>query len=247
MRTPAIEVCGLSKHFGSVVAVDGISFAVPRGSTCALLGGNGAGKTTTLAMLLGLLLPSSGSIRIMGVDMVKNRYPALSRMNFTSPYVDLPHRLTVKQNLDVYARLYGVRHRAACMRALAERFDLGTLMDRSYGSLSAGQRTRVALAKALLNDPEVLLMDEPTASLDPASADTVRTLLKAYQERSGATVLLASHNMQEVERLCDQVLMLRQGRIVDQDTPAMLVRKYGRDSLEEVFIDIAREQDRQSA
>jgi len=247
MRTPAIEVRGLSKHFGSVVAVDGISFAVPRGSTCALLGGNGAGKTTTLAMLLGLLLPSSGSIRIMGVDMVKNRYPALSRMNFTSPYVDLPHRLTVKQNLDVYARLYGVRHRAACMRALAERFDLGTLMDRSYGSLSAGQRTRVALAKALLNDPEVLLMDEPTASLDPASADTVRTLLKAYQERSGATVLLASHNMQEVERLCDQVLMLRQGRIVDQDTPAMLVRKYGRDSLEEVFIDIAREQDRQSA
>jgi ABC-2 type transport system ATP-binding protein len=247
MRAPAIEVRGLSKRFGSVTAVDGISFAVPEASTCALLGGNGAGKTTTLAMLLGLLLPSSGSIRIMGVDMIKNRYPALSRMNFTSPYVDLPHRLTVKQNLDVYARLYGVRHRAACLRSLAERFDLEALMNRAYGSLSAGQRTRVALAKALLNEPEVLLMDEPTASLDPASADTVRTLLKAYQEKSGATVLLASHNMQEVERLCDNVLILKQGRIVDRDTPAMLVQKYGRDSLEQVFIDIARDQDRQSA
>lgn len=247
MRAPAIEVRGLSKRFGSVTAVDGISFAVPEASTCALLGGNGAGKTTTLAMLLGLLLPSSGGIRIMGEDMVKNRYPALSRMNFTSPYVDLPHRLTVKQNLDVYARLYGVPHRAACLRSLAERFDLEALMDRAYGSLSAGQRTRVALAKALLNEPEVLLMDEPTASLDPASADTVRTLLKAYQEKSGATVLLASHNMQEVERLCDNVLILKQGRIVDRDTPAMLAQKYGRDSLEQVFIDIARDQDRQSA
>ncbi len=243
MGALVIEVRRLSKRFGSVVAVDGISFAVPEGSTCALLGGNGAGKTTTLAMLLGLLLPSSGSIRIMGVDMVRNRYPALSRMNFTSPYVDLPHRLTVKQNLDVYARLYGVRHRSARLRTLAERFDLETLMDRAYGALSAGQRTRVALAKALLNEPEVLLMDEPTASLDPASADTVRTLLKTYQEQSGATVLLASHNMQEVERLCDKVLMLKQGRIVDQGTPAMLVQKYGRDSLEQVFIDIARDQD----
>lgn len=247
MGNLAIEACSLSKRFDSVVAVDGISFAVEKSSTCALLGGNGAGKTTTLAMLLGLLLPSSGSIRIMGVDMVRNRYPALSRMNFTSPYVDLPHRLTVKQNLDVYARLYGVRHRGKRLRTLAERFGLETLMDRAYGSLSAGQRTRVALAKALLNEPEVLLMDEPTASLDPASADTIRTLLKTYQEQTGATVFLASHNMQEVERLCDKVLMLKKGRIVDQDTPAMLVQKYGRDSLEQVFIDIARDQDCRSA
>lgn len=247
MRTLAIEVRDLSKRFDTVTAVDGISFSVPEGSTCALLGGNGAGKTTTLAMLLGLLLPSSGSIRIMGVDMVRNRYPALSRMNFTSPYVDLPHRLTVKQNLDVYARLYGVRRRAACVASLAQRFDLDALMGRTYGSLSAGQRTRVALAKALLNDPEVLLMDEPTASLDPASADTVRSLLKGHQEKSGATVLLASHNMQEVERLCDTVLMLKQGRIVDRDKPAMLVQKYGRDSLEQVFIDIARDYDRRTS
>ncbi|HYE34997.1 ABC transporter ATP-binding protein [Methylocaldum sp.] len=247
MRVPAIEVHGLCKRYGPVVAVDGISFDVPEGATCALLGGNGAGKTTTLGMLLGLLLPSSGSIRILGVDMVKNRYAALSRMNFTSPYVDLPHRLTVKQNLDVYARLYGIRHRARRLRSLAETFDLEALMHRSYGSLSAGQRTRVALAKALLNEPEVLLMDEPTASLDPASADTVRTFLKAYQQRSGSTVLLASHNMQEVERLCDSVLILKQGRIVDQGTPAMLVQKYGRDSLEQVFIDIARDREHQSA
>ncbi|MGX2039919.1 ABC transporter ATP-binding protein [Methylocaldum sp. MU1018] len=247
MRAPAIEVRCLSKHYGSVAAVDRISFDVECGSTCAVLGGNGAGKTTTLAMLLGLLLPSSGSIRIMGVDMIRNRYAALSRMNFTSPYVDLPHRLTVKQNLDVYARLYGVRRRAACLRSLAERFDLEALMHRSYGSLSAGQRTRVALAKALLNEPEVLLMDEPTASLDPASADTVRSLLEAYRESSGATVLLASHNMQEVERLCDKVLILKQGRIVDQGAPALLAQKYGRDNLEQVFIDIAREQRRLSA
>lgn len=247
MRTLAIEVRDLSKRFDTVTAVDGISFSVPEGSTCALLGGNGAGKTTILAMLLGLLLPSSGSIRIMGVDMMRNRYPALSRMNFTSPYVDLPHRLTVKQNLDVYARLYGIRRRAARVASLAQRFDLEALMGRTYGSLSAGQRTRVALAKALLNEPEVLLMDEPTASLDPASADTVRSLLKGYQEKSGATVLLASHNMQEVERLCDTVLMLKQGRIVDRDKPAMLVQKYGRDSLEQVFIDIARDYDRRTS
>jgi ABC-2 type transport system ATP-binding protein len=237
----AIEVQDLCKCYGQVAAVDGISFEVPEGGTCALLGGNGAGKTTTLAMLLGLLLPTSGAIRVLGVDMVGNRYAALPRMNFTSPYVDLPHRLTVAQNLDVYARLYGVRQRRRQLRRLAETFDLETLWRRPYGSLSAGQRTRVALAKALLNDPEVLLMDEPTASLDPASADTVRSYLQAYQRRTGATVLLASHNMQEVERLCNQVLMLKQGRLVDQATPESLVRKYGRETLEQVFIDIARE------
>lgn len=241
MDTAAIEVQDLCKRYGQVTAVDGISFEVPAGGTCALLGGNGAGKTTTLAMLLGLLLPTSGAIRVLGVDMVGNRYAALPRMNFTSPYVDLPHRLTVAQNLDVYARLYGVRQRAQQLRRLAETFGLETLWRRPYGSLSAGQRTRVALAKALLNDPEVLLMDEPTASLDPASADTVRSYLQAYQRRTGATVLLASHNMQEVERLCNQVLMLKQGRLVDQATPESLVRKYGRETLEQVFIDIARE------
>jgi ABC-2 type transport system ATP-binding protein len=236
----AIEAIALRKDYGAVTAVDGISFEIARGSACALLGGNGAGKTTTLAMLLGLLLPTSGWIRILGVDMASNRFGALPRINFTSPYVDLPHRLTVEQNLDVYARLYGVKRRSHRLKHLAETFDLQGFWRRPYGSLSAGQRTRVSLAKSLLNEPEVLLMDEPTASLDPATADTVRTWLEDYQRRTGATLLLASHNMGEVERMCSEVLMLKQGRVVDRDTPAGLVRKYGRDSLEEVFIAIAR-------
>jgi ABC-2 type transport system ATP-binding protein len=237
----AIEVCDLCKRYGRVTAVAGISFAVPPGSTTALLGGNGAGKTTTLAMLLGLLLPTSGSIRVLGADMARDRYRVLPRINFTSPYVDLPHRLTVEQNLDVYARLYGVRGRRQQLQRLARAFDLEPFWRRPYGSLSAGQRTRVALAKSLVNDPELLLMDEPTASLDPHSADLVRTWLQDYQRTSGATVMLASHNMQEVERLCDNVVMLKQGRVVDRGTPAELIRKFGRDSLEEVFIDIARD------
>ncbi|HUL13372.1 MAG TPA: ABC transporter ATP-binding protein [Methylococcaceae bacterium] len=238
----AIEVSELSKCYGKVVAVDSISFEVRAGSTCALLGGNGAGKTTTLSMLLGLLLPTSGKIRILGVDMIRNRYAALPRMNFTSPYVDLPRRLTVAQNLDIYARLYGICKRAERLRELAETFDLQGLLKRPYGSLSAGQRTRVSLAKALLNEPAVLLMDEPTASLDPSSADRIRIYLRDYQRRTGATVLLASHNMQEVERLCEGVLMLKQGRIVDRGAPETLVHKYGRESLEQVFIDIARDE-----
>ncbi|CAL1238883.1 ABC transporter ATP-binding protein [Candidatus Methylocalor cossyra] len=240
MGQTAIEVCNLYKCYDKTTAVAGISFAIAQGSTCGLLGGNGAGKTTTLAMLLGLLLPTSGTIRVLDSDMVRNRYAVLPRINFTSPYVDLPHRLTVAQNLDVYARLYGVRARAKQLRRLAETFELGALWGRTYGSLSAGQRTRVALAKALLNDPEVLLMDEPTASLDPASAETIRAYLKDYQRRTGATVLLASHNMQEVERLCDDVLVLQRGRLLDRASPEALLRKYGRDTLEQVFIDIAQ-------
>jgi ABC-2 type transport system ATP-binding protein len=241
MPQPAIEVRQLCKRYGEVLAVDQISFEVPPGATYALLGGNGAGKTTTLSMLLGLLLPSSGLIKVLGVDMVGNRFAALPRMNFTSPYVDLPHRLTVGQNLDIYARLYGIRRRAERIRQLTAQFELTDLLKRGYGTLSAGQRTRVSLAKSLLNEPAVLLMDEPTASLDPSTADQVRTYLQDYQRQTGATIVLASHNMQEVERLCSQVLMLRQGRIVDQGSPAALTLKYGRDSLEQVFIDIARD------
>ncbi len=240
MNDPAIEVSQLRKHYDQLAAVDGISFEVPEGATYALLGGNGAGKTTTLSMLLGLLLPTSGAIRILGVDMVGNRFAALPRMNFTSPYVDLPHRLTVWQNLDVYARLYGVRQRAARVRQLADHFELSGLLQRSYGSLSAGQRTRVSLVKSLLNEPKVLLMDEPTAALDPYTADQVRSYLADYQQQTGATILLASHNMQEVERLCQEVLMMKQGRIVDHGAPAALIAKYGGASLEQVFIDIAR-------
>jgi ABC-2 type transport system ATP-binding protein len=239
--TPAIQVDRLSKRYGKIQAVDGIDFAVPVGATHALLGGNGAGKTTTLSMLLGLLLPTSGSIRILGVDMAHRRFEVLPRMNFTSPYVDLPQRLSFSQNLDVLARLYGVPRRKERIQHLAEQFGLSALLKRPYGSLSAGQRTRVSLAKSLLNEPEVLLMDEPTAALDPDTADQVRGYLRDYQRRTGATLLLASHNMREVERLCQDVLMMKQGRIVDRGTPEVLVSKYGRDDLEQVFIQIARD------
>lgn len=237
---PAILVAGLTKTYGHVEAVAGIGFSVPQGSVAALLGGNGAGKTTTLAMLLGLLKPSAGSITVLGTDMLRNRHAVLPRLNFSSPYVDLPHRLTVRQNLRVFAQLYDVpepKHRIA---QLAEELDFAALLDRPAGALSAGQKTRVALAKALINRPELLLLDEPTASLDPDTADWVRGLLERYRAERGATILLASHNMAEVERLCDQVLMMKQGRIVDRGTPAELVERYGRDNLEEVFLDIAR-------
>lgn len=235
-----IDVEDLSKHYGPVRAVDGISFQIAAGRTCALLGGNGAGKTTTIAMLLGLLLPTSGRIRIMGEDMLRCRYRVLPRMNFSSPYVDLPQRLTVLENLLVYGRLYGVRRLRARLAELGRELDIEPLLKRPYRSLSAGQKTRVGLAKALLNTPEILLLDEPTASLDPDSADRLRSYLMDYQRRSGATLLLASHNMSEVERLCDQVIMLRAGLIVDTGTPRELIERYGRQDMEEVFLDIAR-------
>lgn len=240
MNHPAVSVQALCKRYGRVIAVDQVSFEVQPGTAVALLGGNGAGKTTTLSVLLGLLLPTSGRVRVLGVDIIKNRYAVLPRMNFTSPYVDLPRRLTVTENLDIYARLYGIPNRKARIHQTADLFELQGVMSRPYGSLSAGQRTRVALAKAILNEPELLLMDEPTASLDPASADWIRTYLNDYRQRTGATLLLASHNMQEVERMCQDVIMLKQGRIVDHDSPEALVRKHGRESLEQVFIDIAR-------
>ncbi len=231
----------VSKRFGEVVAVDDISFTVARGSTTALLGGNGAGKTTTLAMLLGLLLPSEGSIMVLGHDMLRQRYRVLPRMNFSSPYMDLPHRLTVRENLTVYAHLYGLRKVKERLHKLSEELDLGAVMRRAYGQLSSGQKTRVALAKALLNEPDLLMLDEPTASLDPDSADYVRGYLERYKARCGTTILLASHNMSEVERLCDEVIMLRTGAIVDRGAPAALLARYGRKNMEEVFIDIARE------
>lgn len=209
--------------------------------TCALLGGNGAGKTTTLSMLLGLLLPSSGRIQILGMDMLHQRYDVLPRMNFTSPYVDLPLRLSVEENLMVYARLYSIANSRQRLQALADELDLNDFIKRPCGTLSAGQKTRVALAKSLLNEPEILLLDEPTASMDPDTADRMRGYLVAYRERTGASLLLASHNMQEVERLCDHVFMLREGCLVDQGPPADLIARYGRQDLEQVFLDIARQ------
>ena len=236
-----IEVRDLRKSYRQVDAVRGISFDVARGATTALLGGNGAGKTTTLSMLLGVLTPTSGAIRILGEDMLRHRYRVLPRINFTSPYVDLPKRLTVGENLRVYARLYGVEQSRRRVDEVAEELDLVDLLKRPYGNLSAGQRTRVSLAKALLNHPEVLLLDEPTASLDPDVGDRMRTLLEDYQRRSGCTMLLASHNMGEVERMCDEVIMLRAGLVVDQGSPAALRERYGRGNMDEVFLDIARE------
>ncbi|WP_083896913.1 ABC transporter ATP-binding protein [Azospirillum sp. B506] len=246
--SPAIRADGLTKRFPTpdgrdVTAVDAITFAVPRGSVTGLLGGNGAGKTTTISMLLGLLLPTAGTVEILGVDMARHRHAVLPRMNFSSPYVELPHRLTVRENLTVYAHLYGLTCVKKRVRELAEQLDLSRFLDRPSGGLSAGQKTRVALAKALLNDPELLLLDEPTASLDPDTADWIRTYLEQYRLRTGATILLASHNMLEVERLCDGVLMMRQGRIVDRGAPSALLARYGRQTLEEVFLDIARAAD----
>jgi ABC-2 type transport system ATP-binding protein len=236
-----IQVRDLTKAFKHVTAVRGISFDVHRGTTTALLGGNGAGKTTTLSMLLGVLTPTAGSIRILGEDVLRHRYRVLPRINFTSPYVDLPKRLTVDENLRVYARLYGVARPRVRVEELAAELDLSDLLARPYGDLSAGQRTRVSLAKALLNRPEVLLLDEPTASLDPDVGDRMRTLLEQYQKRSGCTMLLATHNMMEVERMCNEVIMLRAGLVVDQGSPQSLLDRYARHTMDDVFLDIARD------
>ncbi|HYB08833.1 MAG TPA: ABC transporter ATP-binding protein [Alphaproteobacteria bacterium] len=245
--TAVIRVTALAKRFGDVIAVDGVNFIVPPGETVALLGGNGAGKTTTLSMLLGLLLPSEGSIEVLGEDMLRHRYRVLHRINFSSPYVEMPRRLTPRENLSVYGQLYGLARVRARVEEIAEELQLGPFMNRPTGSLSAGQRSRIALAKALLNRPELLLLDELTASLDPDTADWVRSYLERYRARTGATILLASHNMGEVERLCSDVLMMKSGRIVDRGSPAELIARYGRHNLEEVFLDIARRPDEVAA
>jgi ABC-2 type transport system ATP-binding protein len=237
---PAITADRLVKTYKTVIAVDGISFALEPGSITALLGGNGAGKTTTIAMIMGLVIPTAGSVRVLGTDMTHHRHRVLHRMNFESPYVEMPMRLTIRQNLTVFGRLYGVEDIGERIRAIAEELELTDLLDRPTGKLSAGQKTRVSLAKSLINRPEVLLLDEPTASLDPDTADWVRGRLERYRAERGATVLLASHNMLEVERLCERVIIMKTGRIVDDDTPDRLLARYGRRTLEEVFLDVAR-------
>jgi len=238
--TAAIAVQALRKSYGTVDAVRGISFRVEAGQTVGLLGGNGAGKTTTISMLLGVLTPSSGSIELLGLPLAKRRYEILPRINFTSPYVDLPKRLSVVENLRVFAGLYGVSDPSRRIADLLRELDLDEVAERPYAALSAGQRTRVSLAKSLLNSPELLLLDEPTASLDPDVGDRMRSLLERYQTQSGCAMLLASHNMAEVERLCDDVIMLRRGEIVDQGSPPELLKKYGRTNLDDVFLDISR-------
>ena len=237
---PAVVAEGLVKRYGAVLAVEDVGFAAMPGQVLGLLGGNGAGKTTTIAMLLGLLIPDGGRITVLGHDMATDRFAALGRMNFSSPYVSLPHRLSVRENLTVYGHFYGVQGLRRRIAALAEELDLGAFLDRPAGQLSAGQKTRAALAKALINTPSVLLLDEPTASLDPDTADTVRGWLERYRDATGATIILASHNMAEVERLCSEVVMLKQGRVVDRGSPAALIGRYGREDMEQVFLDIAR-------
>jgi ABC-2 type transport system ATP-binding protein len=239
-NTPAIAVDALVKRYKGTTAVDGISFRLPTGSITGLLGGNGAGKTTTIAMIMGLVTPTSGTVTVLGAQMPKQRYQVLHRMNFESPYVALPTRLTVRQNLSVFAQLYAVPDIDERILSLAAELDLTEFLDRRNGNLSAGEKTRVSLAKALLNRPEALLLDEPTASLDPDTADWVRVRLKRYCIENGATVLLASHNMTEVERLCERVIIMKKGRIEDDDTPERLLTRYGRENLEEVFLDVAR-------
>ena len=238
--TPAIVVTDLAKTYRDVVAVDGISFSVARGAIVGLLGGNGAGKTTTVAMIMGLVLPTRGTATVLGADMARERYRVLSRINFESPYVEMPKRLTVRQNLKVFGTLYSVDALGERIEALAASLHLKDFLDRPSGQLSAGQKTRVALAKALINSPDVLLLDEPTASLDPDTADWVRSRLEAYRREHHAAILLASHNMPEVERLCDDVLMMKEGKIVDRGAPADLISRYGRQTMEDVFLDVAR-------
>jgi ABC-2 type transport system ATP-binding protein len=236
----AIEVERLVKIYKTTQAVNDISFSIPRGSVTGLLGGNGAGKTTTIAMIMGLVLPTSGQVRVLGFSMPRQREYVLGRMNFESPYVDMPMRLTVRQNLTVFGRLYAVDHLRERIDELAADFGLAEFLDRPSGKLSSGQKTRVALAKALINRPELLLLDEPTASLDPDTADWIRTHLETYRKEFGATILLASHNMLEVERLCDRVIIMKRGHIEDDDSPAKIMTRYNRDTLEEVFLDVAR-------
>ena len=235
-----VLVRDLVKVYGKVTAVDHISFTLEPGTTVALLGGNGAGKTTTIATLLGLVVPTSGEVRVFGADISKDREQVAHRMNFQSPYVDLPMRLTVRQNLTVYSGLFGVANAVERIDYVAENLQITALLDRPTGKLSAGQKTRVGLAKAFLNAPELLLLDEPTASLDPDTADWIREKLRDYAQRRRATLLLASHNMTEVERLADRVILLDAGRIIEDGAPRALIETYGRETLEEVFLDVVR-------
>ena len=247
LSEPAVRADRLAKVYKTATAVDGISFALARGGITGLLGGNGAGKTTTIAMLMGLVTPTSGTVRVLGSDMPRERYKVLHRMNFESPYVEMPMRLTIRQNLKVFGMLYGVDNLSERIAGIAAQLDLADLLDRPTGKLSAGQKTRVSLAKALINAPDLLLLDEPTASLDPDTADWIRTHLERYRDTRGATMLIASHNMAEVERLCERVIFMKQGRIEDDDTPERLLQRYGRDTLEEVFLDVARGRERRAA
>ena len=236
----SIEVINLSKSYKLKEAVKNINFKINENEIVGLLGPNGCGKTTTIAMILGLLKPSCGQVLINGMDIENHRISLLHKMNFISPYIELPKKLTVKQNLTVYGKLYSVKNLSEKIDSLSNKLRLNKILNSITGELSSGQKNRVSLAKALINDPTVLLLDEPTASLDPETGDFIRTFLEIYKKEKKISVLLASHNMSEVKRLCNSVLMMKNGTIIDNGTPEELIKKHGRKNLEEVFLQLAR-------
>ncbi|MDC3016644.1 ABC transporter ATP-binding protein [Candidatus Pelagibacter sp.] len=236
-----LEIIDLSKTYDSKEAVRNISFKVDKNEIIGILGPNGCGKTTTIGMILGLLKPTAGKVLINGVEIEKQRVELLNELNFISPYIELPKKLTVKQNLEVYGRLYDVNELQIKIDYLSEKLRLNEFINKITGELSSGQKNRVSLAKSIINDPSVLLLDEPTASLDPETGDFVRSFLEEYQKEKKTSILLASHNMSEVERLCSSVLMMNKGSIIDQGTPAQLIEKHGRRNMEEVFLKLTRD------
>ncbi len=240
MKKP-LEVIGLSKTYNSKEAVKEVSFIVNQNEIIGILGPNGCGKTTTIGMILGLLKPSKGKVLINGVEIENQRVDLLNQLNFISPYIELPKKLTVRQNLEVYGRLYDVNEHKAKIDYLCEKLRLYEFIDKLTGELSSGQKNRVSLAKSIINNPKVLLLDEPTASLDPETGDFVRSFLEEYQQENKTSILLASHNMAEVERLCSSVLMMNKGSIIDKGRPEELIKKHGRKNMEEVFLKLTRE------
>ncbi len=240
MKKP-LEVIGLSKTYNTKEAVKDVSFKVNQNEIIGILGPNGCGKTTTIGMILGLLKPSKGKVLINGIEIENQRVDLLNQLNFISPYIELPKKLTVRQNLEVYGRLYDVSKRKAKIEYLCEKLRLYEFIDKLTGELSSGQKNRVSLAKSIINNPKVLLLDEPTASLDPETGDFVRSFLEEYQQENKTSILLASHNMAEVERLCSSVFMMNKGSIIDEGSPEELIKKHGRKNMEEVFLKLTRE------
>ena len=239
-----IQIKNLSKNYNSYLAVNKINFNIEKNKTIGLLGPNGCGKTTTIGMILRLVSPSEGEIIVEGKNINKlSRDKILDRFNFASPYVELPKKLTVKQNLEIYGRLYGIENLNKRINEISDDLDIKQFFDKKTGELSSGQKNRVSLAKSLINKPEILLLDEPTASLDPDIGDFIRSYIQDYKSKNNITILLASHNMNEVERLCDSIIMMREGKIIDSGTCAELIKKHGRNNLEETFLKLARSKD----
>ena len=240
----SIEIINLSKKFNDIYAVNKINFTIGTNKTVGLLGPNGCGKTTSIGMMLGLIKPTSGEVKIQNknIDTI-DRNKLLNIMNFASPYVELPKKLSVKQNLEIYGRLYGVENLSSRISELTNDLDLKDFLNKKTGELSSGQKNRVSLAKSLINKPEILLLDEPTASLDPDTGDYVRSYIQSYKSKNQVTILLASHNMAEVERLCDSVIMMKKGKIIDQGTSKEIINRHGRTNLEETFLKIVRSED----